>query len=172
MTEATMEDLQRAAQTLSRQLSDRREILATAESCTGGLIASTLTDISGASKWYAGSIVSYQLSAKHRWLSVEPQATAEDDAVTETVARAMVAGLWRRSNITMAAAITGHLGPNAPQHLDGVVWVAVSRACEVENGVQTSARRHPLQSSSRGSRKREAATIVLQTLIELLADQP
>jgi PncC family amidohydrolase len=100
-----------------------------AESCTCGLIAAKLGGVPGVSQWLVGSLVSYRLDAKQRWLGVpskwlEPQGPG---AVSQPVAEAMAEGALRCApEAQVALAITGHLGPGAPLQQDGLVWIAAS----------------------------------------------
>lgn len=101
-----------------------------AESCTCGLIAAKLGGVPGVSQWLVGSLVSYRLDAKQRWLGVpskwlEPQGPG---AVSQPVAEAMAEGALRCApEAQVALAITGHLGPGAPLQQDGLVWIAMAR---------------------------------------------
>ncbi|MFN8763702.1 MAG: CinA family protein [Pirellulaceae bacterium] len=101
-----------------------------AESCTCGLIAARLGGVPGVSQWLVGSLVSYRLDAKQRWLGVpskwlEPSGPG---AVSQPVAEAMAEGALRCApEAQVSLAITGHLGPGAPLQEDGMVWIAVAR---------------------------------------------
>ena len=101
--------------------------LVIAESCTAGRIAATLAEVPGASRVLAGSAVVYQIPTKVAWLHI-PEATFDDaDAVSSTVAHEMATGVLRQTpHASIALAITGHLGPNAPEDLDGTAWVAIA----------------------------------------------
>ena len=85
--------------------------IATAESCTAGLVAARLTDRPGSSAYVAGGVVSYSNDAKAELLGVDPQLIAEHGAVSEPVAEAMVAGALQRFGADTAVAITGVAGP-------------------------------------------------------------
>lgn len=96
---------------LARLLTASDLRLVTAESCTGGLIAATLTEIAGSSTWFEGGFVTYRLSAKERMLGVPAALLAREGAVSEPVARAMAEGALARSQADMAVSITGIAGP-------------------------------------------------------------
>lgn len=102
--------------------------LATAESCTGGLLASLLTDIPGRSHAFDRGFVVYTNQAKSELLGVPPRLLAEFSAVSEPVARAMAEGALERSKAEIALAVTGWAegGPD-PSKPAGLVWFASAR---------------------------------------------
>ena len=155
-----MPDLQETAAALVADLAAAGETLVLAESCTGGLAAAALVAVPGASRVLAGSLVTYQEASKSAWLGVPPGLFDDPGVVSEPVAAGMAAGaLQRTAHATVAAAITGHLGPHAPPHLDGTIWIAVARRKSV-----TVAERHRLTLTDRGDRQREAAERLLQSV--------
>ena len=85
--------------------------LATAESCTGGMVAAALTDIAGSSDVFDRGFVTYSNEAKAETIGVDPDALARHGAVSETVARQMAAGALEASRADLAVAITGIAGP-------------------------------------------------------------
>jgi len=85
--------------------------LATAESCTGGLIAGACTDISGSSDWFERGFVTYSNAAKTELLDVPAALIGVHGAVSEAVAQAMAAGALRHSHAQLALAVTGVAGP-------------------------------------------------------------
>jgi nicotinamide-nucleotide amidase len=117
------------AERLGRALLDRRWTLATAESCTGGLIAGAITDVAGSSAWFDRGFVTYSNEAKIEMLGVSAQTLAAHGAVSEATAREMVAGALRNSGATLAVAVTGVAGPagGSPQKPVGLVWLAWGR---------------------------------------------
>ena len=86
--------------------------LATAESCTGGLIAARCTDLPGSSQWFDRGFVTYSNAAKSEMLGVCPSLIAEHGAVSESVAAAMALGAVYRSNAQASLAVTGIAGPD------------------------------------------------------------
>ena len=154
---------QRLADLLATQ--DRRVVFA--ESCTAGLIASSLARIVGISQYLCGSAVVYREAAKMQWLGVDGETIARHTAVSEPVARQMVEGVLRMTpEADVAASITGHLGPNAPDGFDGLVFIGI--ACRDDAGVTVQVGRHLLQNTDRHSRQQEAAVLVVEQLIEQL----
>lgn len=120
---AIPEALDRLAQTVLRRACDRGLKLATAESCTGGLLASLLTDVPGMSHAFERGFVTYTHDAKHELLGVPRRVLDEAGAVSEACARAMAEGALGRSRADLAAAITGFT-ENGPQQPAGLVHVA------------------------------------------------
>ncbi|NDV19629.1 nicotinamide-nucleotide amidohydrolase family protein [Pseudodesulfovibrio sp. JC047] len=101
-------------------------LLATAESCTGGLLASTLTDTPGSSEWFAGSIVAYSNTVKANVLGVSPKTLEEHGAVSEAVVLEMAQGVLKTVGAHVAVAISGIAGPGggSPEKPVGTVWLA------------------------------------------------
>lgn len=98
--------------------------LATAESCTGGLVAAACTDLAGSSAWFERGFVTYSNEAKTELLGVEAQLLQRAGAVCEAVARAMVLGALAHSHAQVAVAVTGVAGPTggSPAKPVGTVW--------------------------------------------------
>lgn len=102
--------------------------LATAESCTGGMLAARLTDAPGASRFLAGGVVSYADAAKVSLLGVRPQTLAAYGAVSEQVAREMAQGARAAVDAGVGVAVTGVAGPGGgtPDKPVGTVWIAAA----------------------------------------------
>ncbi len=114
------------AAAVAARLLERREWLAVAESCTGGLIAAACTDLPGSSAWFECGLVSYSNRAKQALLGV-PQALLDaHGAVSEPVVLAMAEGLLRRAPVQHAIAVSGIAGPGGgtAQKPVGSVWIA------------------------------------------------
>jgi nicotinamide-nucleotide amidase len=111
-------------------LKQRKETLATAESCTGGLIANCVTNVPGASEVFLAGYVTYANSAKSDVLSVDPELLEKHGAVSEPVARAMAEGARSRSASTYGVATTGIAGPNggSDEKPVGTVYIALASA--------------------------------------------
>lgn len=97
---------------LIAQLTQRNLFLATAESCTGGLIAATLTDIPGSSDWFERGFVTYSNLSKAQMLGVSADLIAQHGAVSEQVASAMALGAQHRSRAKVTLSVTGVAGPS------------------------------------------------------------
>ncbi len=115
---------------LAQALAARGERIATAESCTGGLIAAACTARAGSSDWFERGFVSYSNEAKAELLGVDPALIAAHGAVSEEVALAMAVGALVHSRATLAAAVTGIAGPGGavPGKPVGTVWLAWGHA--------------------------------------------
>ena len=102
--------------------------LATAESCTGGLIAALLTEIPGSSDVFDRGFVTYSNASKVELLDVDAELIEEDGAVSEQVAEAMAQGALTRAKADIAVAVTGIAGPDGgtPQKPVGLVYIAVA----------------------------------------------
>ena len=107
--------------------------LATAESCTGGMIAAACTDLAGSSNWFERGFVSYSNDAKTELLGVDAALIARHGAVSEAVARAMAAGAISHSKAQVAVAVTGVAGPTGGSAAKpvGTVWFAFARSVAV-----------------------------------------
>ncbi len=103
--------------------------VATAESCTGGLLGELLTDPPGASAYFRGGAVVYANAEKERQLGVSAQTLADDGAVSEACVRQMASGARRAFSSDLALAITGVAGPDGgtPDKPVGTVWLALAR---------------------------------------------
>ncbi len=99
-------------------------LLATAESCTGGLISAACTDLAGSSNWFERGFVTYSNEAKTDMLGVDAALIAGHGAVSEEVARAMVQGAITHSRARVAVAVTGVAGPTGGSRAKpvGTVW--------------------------------------------------
>jgi nicotinamide-nucleotide amidase len=114
------------ARDLGMRLSARGWLCATAESCTGGLVAGAITEIAGSSAWFDRGFVTYSNEAKAELLGVPVSVLDEHGAVSEPTARAMAEGALARSRAAIAVAITGVAGPGggSPDKPVGLVCFA------------------------------------------------
>jgi nicotinamide-nucleotide amidase len=119
-TQTTSTDVEALAQALLQH----GWMLATAESCTGGLIAASCTDLAGSSQWLERGFVTYSNEAKHEMLGVDSTLIAQHGAVSEPVVQAMALGALRHSRAQVSVAVTGVAGPTGGS-VDkpvGTVW--------------------------------------------------
>ncbi len=171
------------AQRLAKLLKAHNRKIVLAESCTGGLVSAALTRIAGISAWHCGSAVVYQPATKTAWLEIPAEVVAPHDAVTSTVAERMaLAVLAKTPQADLAASVTGHLGPDAPADLDGLVFAAVVIRDPTTGQPGTAIVRHtrlavpPLRAGAkrvsrqrlRVARQTEAAEFVLALVAECL----
>jgi nicotinamide-nucleotide amidase len=108
-------------------LADRNQTLAVAESMTGGLVQSLLTDVPGASQVLVGGVVAYSEDLKRDLLGVAPDIIARESVVSEGVARAMASGVRQKCHADWAIATTGEAGPSSATGKPmGTVWLGLS----------------------------------------------
>ncbi len=106
----------------------RKETLATAESCTGGLLGTALTRLPGSSAWYLGGIVAYSNELKTGLLGIAPEVLAAHGAVSSATAKAMAEGARKKCRADYAVAVTGIAGPDGgtPEKPVGLVFMALA----------------------------------------------
>ena len=117
------------AQSVAECLIARGQTMVTAESCTGGWVAKTLTDIAGSSAWFECGVVAYSYEAKESLLGVQPQTLERTGAVSQETVVEMVSGALARYGATVAVAVTGIAGPSGgtPGKPVGTVWIGWKR---------------------------------------------
>jgi nicotinamide-nucleotide amidase len=122
-------DLLALAGDIAIEVQQRKLMLVTAESCTGGWIAKTLTDLPGSSAWFDAGVVTYSYEAKEALLGVNPRTLERYGAVSEEVALEMVSGALARFGAGVAVAVTGIAGPSGgtADKPVGTVWVGWKR---------------------------------------------
>jgi nicotinamide-nucleotide amidase len=127
-----------AVQAVANTLLRRQWMLATAESCTGGMVAAACTDLAGSSGWLERGFVTYSNAAKTQMLGVDAQLIATHGAVSEPVARAMAQGALQHSAAQVALAITGVAGPGGGTDAKpvGMVWFGFAGPWGVHSEVQ------------------------------------
>lgn len=123
---------------LAPNLIENHIVLASAESCTGGWIAKTLTDIDGSSSWFDCSIVTYSNQAKINLLGVQQDTLDSFGAVSQPVVKQMVLGLLDRSEANIGISVSGIAGPgggtqNKPV---GTVWIAWAKPGQLIEAVR------------------------------------
>jgi nicotinamide-nucleotide amidase len=129
MTDTTDEALHELASAIGEQLAAKRLTLCTAESCTGGWIAKTVTDIAGSSAWFDCGLAAYSYEAKQGLLGVRPETLEHFGAVSRETAIEMVSGALVHSGAGIAVAVTGIAGPGGGTEDKpvGTVWIAWKR---------------------------------------------
>jgi nicotinamide-nucleotide amidase len=154
---------------LVRRLADgtlaRGRQLATAESCTGGLISKCITDLPGSSAWFERGWVTYSDRAKRQELGVAGGLIKRHGAVSEPVARAMARGALRFSRADVAVAVTGIAGPDGgtAEKPVGTVWIGW--AWREPAGTRVESRRF-LFAGTRDAIRRQTAAAALKGLLE------
>lgn len=136
--------------------------VATAESCTGGLIGHLITQVPGASAWYVGGVIAYANEVKAGSLGVPEPLFAAHGAVSEPVARAMAEGARTIFGVDLAVSVTGIAGPGGatPAKPVGLTWVAVA-------GPGGTEARRSIGPGGRDENKGAAAIAALSLLVEV-----
>jgi len=152
---------------LAELLARKGWMMATAESCTGGLIAGACTDLAGSSVWFERGFVTYSNEAKNELLGVDAALIEAHGAVSEPVARAMAEGAVARSRAQASVAVTGVAGPSggSAEKPVGTVWFGWS----VDGRTRTERRRFD---GDRAAVRAATVHYALQTLVELLRAPP
>jgi PncC family amidohydrolase len=151
------------AERLYRTCLDRGLTVATAESCTGGLVAHAITEIAGSSSYFRGGFVTYADDVKREQLGVAQELLAAHGAVSAQVARAMAEGARARLGADLAVAVTGIAGPGggSAEKPVGLTYVGVADDAGVD------VRRHQW-TGDRTANKRDSAIAALDLLLERL----
>ena len=156
------DEIARLVGALSVALRARGWRIATAESCTGGLIAAACTDLAGSSDWFERGVVSYSNAAKTELLAVDAALIEAHGAVSEAVARAMAAGALTASAVDLAVAVTGVAGPagGSAGKPVGTVWlawamrrgeaIAIAAECHQFEGNRAAVRRASVRRALQG----------------------
>ncbi len=164
-------------QSIQKALATRGERLVLAESCTAGMVAGIFGQIPGISEVLCGSFVVYRTASKAAWLGIDPIVldNPELGPVSAVVTRQLaLAALEKTPESTIAAAITGHLGPNAPEGMDGLIFTDIVRRGPVAIGEPMA---HRLKSAApasendvkgRARRQREAVNLLLEEICRFL----
>lgn len=159
-------ELHRLSQLLGEALHKQKATLATVESCTGGLVAKLMTDISGSSAWFYGSIISYSNSLKQRLVQVSEQTLSNYGAVSEQTVREMARGGSWRMGADYTVAITGFAGPATDAGLPvGLVWFGFATS----NGAVTTKRQQ--FEGDREQIRRQAAGFALDWSLKQLSEK-
>ena len=119
------------AERLRVVMTERGKTVSTAESCTSGRIASTLTSVSGASDYFLGGLVAYQDDVKIAYLGVTAEMIAEHDVVSRDVVEQMVRGACRMFGSDYALASTGYAGGGTDTIPSGTIWIGWGSETEV-----------------------------------------
>lgn len=156
-------------------LRERDATVAVAESCTGGLVGSLLTDIPGSSDYFDRGVVTYSYEAKRELLAVSRESLDAHGAVSEPVARQMARGIRDTAGTTWGLATTGIAGPEGGTEETpvGTVYVAVANAAPWGSvASKTTVERHLLKDvETRTDRKERFARQTLTDLLERITSQ-
>lgn len=155
-------DLDDLAEQLMKRVCERKLMVATAESCTGGMLAALLTDIEGAGHGFDRGFVTYEPRSKQDLLGLTPEMTDRNEAVTGAVARAMAEGALQNSNAHIALSVTGFAGPTKEGE-EGLVHFGCAR-----RGKATLQREEHFGAIGRGRVRISALKVLLELLDEAL----
>ena len=155
---------------LAAQLATNQQRIVFAESCTAGMAAALLGGCPGISAWLCGSAVTYREATKTQWLDTDPalleQFSAESAEATQQMVEAV---LKKTAEANLAAAITGHLGPQAPIAIDGKIFMAV--AIRKQGQIDIRQLEYQLKQTERRPRQLEAAVHLLSFALQILTTE-
>jgi nicotinamide-nucleotide amidase len=163
---ALPDHLDEQAERLMHAICDRELKIASAESCTGGMLAALLTDIEGCGHGFDRGFVTYSKEAKHDLLGIDRDLLDRNDAVSETVARAMAEGALNRSQADIAIGVTGFAGPAGEGCEEGLVHFAVAR----RRGA-TRHREEHFGAAGRGPVRVKSLKVMLEMLEQALEEE-
>ena len=158
---ALPDHLDEQAERLMHRLCDAKLSIATAESCTGGMLAALLTDIEGAGHGFDRVFVTYTKEAKQDLLGIDRGILEQNEAVSAVVAKAMAEGALERSQADIAIGVTGFAGPAADGCEEGLVHIALAR-----RGRPTAQREEHFGAVGRGSVRLNSLKAMLEMLEE------
>jgi PncC family amidohydrolase len=161
-----------SARRLAKSLAASGQKIVLAESCTGGLVSASLTRVPGISAHHCGGVVTYRNETKAAWLGISPRILKKPGPVSAKVAYLMAQRVFDETpEATLAVSITGHLGPNAPPELDGIVFLCAiacdeaRRASPYETMLETELQ---LPQADRLTRQKLAAEAALLLAVEAI----
>lgn len=153
------------SQRLGARCLEEGAVCATAESCTGGMVASAITDIAGSSAWFDRGFVTYTNTAKMQMLGVSELSLTEFGAVSESVVREMAAGALLNSDATLSVSISGVAGPSGGSTEKPVGTVCFAWSRQTDKNVYTCTEYLP---GDRQQVRLKAVALALEGLIALL----
>jgi nicotinamide-nucleotide amidase len=158
-------ELSALATKVGGHLRDTERRLVTAESCTGGWLGKTITDIPRSSDWYLGGVVAYSNTLKQSLLGVLPSALAAHGAVSEEVAREMAIGALETLGGHVAISVTGIAGPDGGQPGKPVGTVWFGWAWRNEDEIETRVAREQFSGDREAVRRDSVARALREVLI-------
>jgi nicotinamide-nucleotide amidase len=162
---ALPDQLDEQAERLMRRLCDKDLTVATAESCTGGMLAALLTDIQGAGHGFERGFVTYTKESKTDLLGIPRELLDQNEAVSAVVAQAMAEGALERSRADLAIGVTGFAGPAGNGCEEGLVHFALAR-----RGGETLSRVEHFGAIGRGAVRVKSLQAMLEMLEQAVED--
>jgi nicotinamide-nucleotide amidase len=161
---------QQLAKAISLAMVQRGWKIALAESCTGGLVCATLTELAGSSDWFERGYITYSNAAKSECLDVPIELIESFGAVSEPVAKAMAEGALRNANVNAAISITGIAGPTggSPEKPVGTVCFGWAIKESIENNIVNTVTLTKHFNGDRQTVREQACAFALSQFLELL----
>ncbi len=171
MTHPTLKDIFTEARQVIELATEKKLRIATAESCTGGLIGAAITSIPGSSAAYKGGIIAYDNAAKNKFLKVPPGMIHKYGAVSRHVARTMAKGAIEALNVDIAVSVTGIAGPGggSKDKPIGTVWIGI--AVREGDNIEATAKLHRFGDIDR-NKVRDAACYEALKALKSACPQP
>ncbi len=159
-----MVELTELSKTLGKLLFEKNLVLTTAESCTGGGIASAITDIAGSSSWFDRAFITYSNEAKKEMLGVDSETLDRNGAVSEEVVKQMASGAVKHSHAHIAISVSGIAGPGggSEEKPVGTVWFG----WQLEDG--RSIQKMKVFPGNRAEVREQACRYAITSLIEMI----
>ena len=162
-----MEEIETLAKTLGERAKARGVTVASAESCTGGLIGAAMTSVAGSSVWFDRGFVTYTVASKTEMLDVDSRLIESEGVVSEPVARAMAVGALNHSKANLSVAVTGVAGPSGGTEKTPVGTVCFGFAFKVDSKICAESSTQRFE-GDRNSVRKAALEFALKTLVEIL----
>jgi nicotinamide-nucleotide amidase len=159
------------AKALAQHLISKKWKLALAESCTGGLVCATLTELPGSSDWFERGYITYSNAAKTECLGVPTALIQQHGAVSEAVAKAMAEGALQHAKVNVAISITGIAGPTGGSTEKPVGTVCFGWAIQNAAGENVTSCQTKRFSGDRQTVRQQASEYALAELLKLLSKQ-
>jgi nicotinamide-nucleotide amidase len=161
-------DQKQLLQQLATLAIEQEQVIATAESCTGGLIAAALTELAGSSTWFDRGFVTYSNAAKRELLGVSEETLHGPGAVSAATVAEMAQGALSRSGASLTVSVSGVAGPGggSAEKPVGTVWMAWASR---DYGHRT---RHFLFTGDRDSIRQQTVTEALRGLVDCILSEP
>lgn len=155
------------AERLGARLGELDETIAVAESCTGGLVGSLITDVPGSSNYFIGGIISYMNQTKLQQLAISREALERHGPVSKPVAREMAQHVRDEADAGWAVSTTGYAGPTteSPDHPAGSVYIGIAHAGDFEADDSYTIVEHHQFAGSRHEVKAQIARRALESAL-------